>query len=99
MKSERDESGNAHFRTGIPMDGFECTHVECPEWRILTSPEGRAELYGAGDGVGGVAILWDSLDGSAPNRNAVRVMEQLQELRDAIDLLLTAAAAVTSKAD
>lgn len=87
---ERDESGNAHFHTGIPMAAFECNHVECPTWRILTNPKGRAELYGAGDGIGGVAVLWDSLDGNAPTPQAMEVMEQLQELRDAIDLLLTA---------
>lgn len=86
-----DEFGNAHFQTGIPMNGYECAHVECPTWRILTNPKGRVELYGTGDGIPGVAVLWDSLDAKAPNDTAVKVMRQLAELRDAINLLLAKA--------
>lgn len=86
-----DEFGNVHVRTGIPMSGFECNHSECPTWRILTNSAGRAELYGTGDGVGGVAVLWDSLDGQPPSPEAVKLMRQLEELRNAINALLASA--------
>lgn len=86
-----DEFDNMHFQTGIPVDGYECAHVECPTWRILTNKTGRAELYGAGDGISGVAALWDSLDSKPPNAAAIAVMVQLRELRDAISLLLDTA--------
>lgn len=88
---ELDEFGNTHVRTGIPMSGFECNHVECPTWRILTNPKGRAELYGTGDGIGGVAVLWDSLDAQPPTTIALEVMQQLEHLRDAISTLLAKA--------
>jgi hypothetical protein len=87
-----DEFGNAHFETGIPMGDFQCNHVRCPTWRILTNPKGRVELYGAGDGVPGVAVLWDSLDAKAPNKTTLEVMQQLAGLRDAINLLFDAVA-------
>jgi hypothetical protein len=89
---KHDEFGNAHFQTAILMNGYECNHHECPRWRILTNQEGRAELYGAGDGIGGVAVLWDSLDAKAPSATALKVMRELAELRDAINSLLDAAA-------
>lgn len=89
-----DEFGNKHVRTGIPMSGFECAHVECPEWHILTNGRGRAEVYGRGDGVPGVAVLFDSLDRKLPSAHAKAVLVRLVELRDAINEVLNAASKV-----
>jgi len=89
--TKSDEFDNQHFQTGIPMEDYECAHAECPTWRILTDPKGRVEIYGAGDGISGVAVLWDSLDAKPPNGTAIAVMSQLRELRDAISLLLDTA--------